>query len=351
MYCLISLQADMLRPRVLIVEDETIVALDLSERLRSLGYDVVGAAGTAAEAIDAALTLRPDLILMDVHLRGEIDGVEAARTILSQMQVPIIFLITEGDAPPAGRYLAKPFDEKALRRVLDDATREEAAWSDERFHLLVDSVIDYLIVLLDDEARITSWNPGAERITGYTAEEMIGQPMTILFPPEMRDEERIVRELELAEKMKHHATEGWRMRKDGSRFWAEAVGSPGFDHNGELRGFAVVIRDVTERHALEAQLLQSQKLESLGKLAGGVAHDFNNMLMVIFSRVDILRRLLGNAEPQRRYIEDIRTAAGKSRDLTQQLLASARQQVFYPQITDLNEVVRSTTKLLAPRSQ
>jgi len=359
----------MAKARVLIVEDETIVALDLSELLRNLGYDVIGAAGTGLEAIDAASALRPDLILMDIHLRGKMDGIEAARVIGQRMTVPVIFLTAHGDAPTVDRaleasphgYLMKPFDEQALHRVIEVVltrvrsermTRDEAAealwWSEERFRLLVDAVVDYLIVLLDIEGRMISWNAGAERMTGFSAEEAIGRPMTMLFPPELRDDERLRHQLAITEKTKRQEFEGWRMRKDGSRFWAESVRTPVFDRNQKLRGFATITRDVTERHALEAQLLQAQKLESLGKLAGGVAHDFNNMLMVIFSRVEILRRVLGTVEPQRRYVEDIGAAASKSRDLTQQLLAFARRQVFHPQITDLNDVVRSTMQLLIP---
>ena len=353
--------------RILIVEDESIVAMDLSELLHGLGYQVVGVAGSGIEAIDAAMTLKPELILMDIHLRGTMDGIEAARVIGERMSIPIVFLTAHGDSTTVGRamaasphgYLVKPFDAEVLHRVVevaltrgrsDQATRtaaEEALWwSEERFRLLVDAVDDYLIVLLDLEGRITSWNAGAQRITGYTAEEAIGQPMTIILPSEVRDDDRYRHELAVLESSKRQEIEGWRMRKDGTRFWGQTVRTPVFDRVGQLRGFAAITRDVTERHALEAQLLQSQKLESLGKLAGGIAHDFNNMLMVIFSRVDILKRLVGSVEPHRRYIEDISTAASKSRDLTQQLLAFARRQIFHPQVTDLNEVVRSTMQLL-----
>src|SRR5207253_8475902 len=106
--------------------------------------------------------------------------------------------------------------------------------------------------------------------------------------------------------------------------------------------------DVTQRRDLEAQLLQSQKLESLGKLAGGIAHDFNNMLMVMFSRLELLARLIGPLEPHKRYIEDVRVAASRSRDLTQQLLAFARRQILHPHVVNLNSVVESTMKLLVP---
>jgi len=335
--------------RVLIVEDETIVAMDLAQLLEHLGYRVAGVASTGSEAIDAATTLNPDLILMDIHLKGPMDGIEAARAIGERFSVPIIFLTAHGDATTVGRamqaspygYLVKPFEERMLHRVVEVALnrhrtenvdKTEAAdalwWSEERFRLLVDSIQDYLIVLIDPEGRIASWNSGAERMTGYSAAEVLGKPIATLFPEE--------------------TPEGWHVRKDGTRFWGESVRTPVLDRDGALRGFAMVTHDVTERRGLEAQLLQSQKLESLGKLAGGIAHDFNNMLMVIFARVEILKRLVGALEPHRRYLDDISSAAAKSRDLTQQLLAFARRQVLHPQVTDLNEVVRTTMQLLIP---
>ena len=335
--------------RVLIVEDETIVAMDLAQLLEQLGYSVAGVASTGAEAIDAATSLKPDLVLMDIHLKGPMDGIEAARSIAGRMSVPIVFLTAHGDGGTVSRamqaspygYLVKPFDDRVLQRVVEvalnrhrseSANKSEAAealWlSEERFRLLVDSIQDYLIVLLDLEGRIASWNSGAERMTGYLADEVLGKPITTFFPED--------------------TTAGWVVRKDGTRFWGETVRTPVFDPDGTLRGFAMVTHDVTERQRMEAQLLQSQKLESLGKLAGGIAHDFNNMLMVIFARIEILKRLIGTLEPHRRYLEDISSAAAKSRDLTQQLLAFARRQVLHPQVTDLNDVVRSTMQLLIP---
>jgi len=357
------------KPRILIVEDETIVAMDLMELLHRLGYAVAGIGASAEEAISLAASTSPDLILMDINLRGPMDGVEAARSITSRSEVPIVFLTAHGDSATVSRsmdaspygYLVKPFEERVLHRVIEVAlTRhaserasraeaDEALWeSEERFRLLIDAVSDYAIILLDLGGRIASWNPGAERLTGYTAEEAIGKSMTMFFPADSRDEERDRHELSVLERTRRHEVEGWRVRKDGSRFWAQTVRTPVFDREQKLRGFATITRDVTERHALEAQLLQAQKLESLGKLAGGIAHDFNNMLMVILSRVEILNRTLGADQPQRRYVDDIAAACAKSRDLTQQLLAFARRQVFHPQVADLNEVVQSTMALLIP---
>ena len=354
--------------RILVVEDETIVAMDLAATLRRMGHEVVGTVGTGSAAIDLARSRTPDLILMDVRLKGPMDGIEAAATIQRQRSTAIVFLTAHADietverskaAAPHG-YLVKPFDEHALHRVIQVAlhratvertARDEALralWrSEERFRLVVGAVKDYAIFALDLDGRIASWNPGAEKTTGYTEEEVIGQPFAILRPPEQRADESI--EAIFAEIREKGSVE-WddaAMKKDGTPYLAHIYGTTMMDHDGTLVGYVTVTRDVTQERNLEAQLVQTQRFESLARLAGGVAHDFNNMLMVIFARCDILLRSL-TSEKERQYIRDIRLAATKNRDLTQQLLAAARQQVLEPQIVNLNDVVRSALQLLAP---
>ncbi len=193
--------------RVLVVEDETIVAMDIAATLRRLGYEVTGMASTGTAAIELAETTKPDLILMDIRLKGRMDGIEAASQIQQRSQVPIVFLTAHADldtversknAAPHG-YVLKPFDERALHRAVEIALQRAAAdrlartealdalWkSEERFHLLVNAVTDYAIFMLDLEGRIASWNPGAERMTGFSADEVLGRQITILRPPDFR---------------------------------------------------------------------------------------------------------------------------------------------------------------------
>ncbi len=305
---------------------------------------------------------------MDITLQGAMDGTEAARVIHERLGTPIVFLTAHADqgtverskgAAPYG-YLVKPFDDRILPRVIElalirhrdekavRAEDQDALWtSEERYRLLVDAIEDYALLILDLSGRIVSWNTGAERLTGYRAEEIIGQPATIYYPENERDPEAFQRELATVIEKGSFDVEGWRVRKDGSRFLAQTTRSAIRDRTGRVSGFAAVTRDVTQRRMIEAQLLQSQKLESLGKLAGGIAHDFNNMLMVIVSRAEMLLRLTGGIQPQHRYLEDIKAAAAKSGDLTQQLLAAARRQVMQPQAVDVNEIARSTMRLLS----
>jgi len=354
--------------RILVVEDEMIVAMDLAETLRRLGHDVVGNAGSGEAAVERAHALAPDLILMDIRLKGSMDGIEAATAIQRQRPTPIVFLTAHADmetversmpADPHG-YLVKPFEESALHRVIeialhrarvDQSARDEtlgALWqSEERFRLLVETVKDYAIIGFDPAGRIASWNRGAERMTGYTEEEVIGQQGAMLRPPEGRDAAEIESLLAAIRESGGAEWDDVGIRKDGTRYLLHISTVPMTDRSGDFIGYVSVTRDVTLQRSLEAQVVQAQRFESLARLAGGVAHDFNNMLMVIFARCDILLRLL-TSERERQFIRDIRTAATKNRDLTQQLLAAARQQVLAPQVVNLNDVVRSALQLLGP---
>jgi two-component system, cell cycle sensor histidine kinase and response regulator CckA len=353
--------------RILVVEDETIVAMDLAATLRRFGCVVVAIVDNGAAAIESAVRLKPDLVLMDIRLKGAMDGIAAAKTIYEGEAIPIVFLTAHGDVSTVDRsmgsspygYLVKPFDDGELQRaitvalarrkveLIEHGRKDDALWeSEEKFRLLFDSIHDYAIILIDLEGQISTWNTGAEKMTGFTAEEMIGKSVLTLAPEEDRDDGRLRWQLDQVVTKGRTESEAWRIRKDGTRYWAHIVRTPMLDRTGRIGGFVAVTHDETQRRALEAQLLQSQKLESLGKLAGGIAHDFNNMLMVIFSRAELLLRVNGTAQPQQRYITDIKIAATKSRDLTQQLLAAARRQVLQPQVVNLNEIVDSTMQLL-----
>jgi len=353
--------------RILVVDDETIVAMDIAQGLRRLGHEVTSIADTGERAIRAAAADRPDLILMDIRLKGEIDGITAARSIREQFQIPVVFLTAYADAATVERskdiapygYLVKPFDERDLHRTIELALSRVRAehderlrasdvlWqSEEKFRLLVDAVQDYAIFLIDLDGHIVSWNRGAERMTGYTEDEVLGRSLAMLYPADRFGDGELAHHLQEVAAKGEWEDEEWRVRKDGTRYLAHSTRSPLLDREGNLRGYAAVTRNVTDQRALEAQLLQAQKLDALGKLAGGVAHDFNNMLMVIFSRCDLLRPLLGKQEPQRRFLEDIISAAKRSRDMTQQLLAAARRQVLSPEVVELGPLVASTMQLL-----
>jgi PAS domain S-box-containing protein len=179
---------------------------------------------------------------------------------------------------------------------------------------------------------IASWNSGAERAKGYTAHEIIGQNFRKFYTPEDQASGLPERMLAQAAREGRCEIEGWRVRKDGSRFWANVVIDPIYDEAGKLTGFAKITRDITERReaqlALERtreQLAQAQKMDALGQLTGGIAHDFNNMLMVVTGYTQFLKQRLTDPK-DKRAIEAIEFAASRAESLTRKLLTFSRRQ-------------------------
>jgi PAS domain S-box-containing protein len=234
------------------------------------------------------------------------------------------------------------------RREAEQALRE----SEERFRLLVQGVTDYAIYMLSPSGEVTNWNAGAKRIKGYDDTEVIGTNFSRFYTEEDRAQGMPQRALHIAATEGRFEKEGWRIRKDGSRFWAHVVIDPIRNDAGELIGYAKITRDITERraaaeeleHAKEA-LFQSQKLEAIGKLTGGVAHDFNNLLNVIVTGLEIL-----DGEPQSptstKILASMQRATARGTALTRQLLTFARRQPLQQAKESINRVIASFESVL-----
>ena len=239
----------------------------------------------------------------------------------------------------------------SLRKILTaDRARLE---SEERFRLFVEGVTDYAIFLLDPDGYVSSWNAGAQRIEGYSANEIIGKHLSLFYTEEDRKAGAPEQALALASAGKYEA-EAWRIRKNGDRFFASIVINPIRDAKGELMGYAKITRDISERlrqqQALEqarAELAQSQKMEALGQLSGGVAHDFNNVLHVINNAVAILQRRIQEGDQEAlRFLDMIRRNADRATGLTQRLLAFSRTQPLDPKRIEPNLLVAGMADLL-----
>jgi PAS domain S-box-containing protein len=232
------------------------------------------------------------------------------------------------------------------------AALAELQKSQANYRLLLDSLRDHAIVLLDAKGNVVSWNSGAARIQGYVAEEIIGRPFSLFYSREDQEGGVPADALAKAAKLGMHETEGWRVRKNGTRFWATTVINAIRDEAGALVGFAKITRDITERleaqAALDAareQLLQAQKMDAIGHLTGGVAHDFNNLLMIVSGHAQVLRRKLTESKSLQS-VDAIQTAARRGEALTRQLLAFARRQKLTPVIIDLRECIQSVRGML-----
>ncbi len=219
------------------------------------------------------------------------------------------------------------------------------------FQILIEGVVDYAIFALDKEGHVASWNSAAQKIMGYTAEEIIGTHFGIFYRPDERRVGAPNRALELAIQTGKHEVEGWRIRKNGTPFFITGSVASTRDDAGNLLGFINILRDATERRDAEEKLVQareqlamSQKMEAIGKLTGGIAHDFNNLLMIIGGSAQIFTRLLDPKLPKA--IEAIQTAAKRGESLTRQLLTFSRHQHLSPTVVDLNASIKNMRTMI-----
>jgi PAS domain S-box-containing protein len=350
--------------RILIVEDEAIVAMDLRLHLQALGYESVGTAANATEALALAERTRPDLALMDISLEDGEDGIEAAGR-LQALGVPVVFLTAYADEHTLERakrsrpygYLVKPFEERALHSTIEMALfrhrmERELQARESRFRALIENTQD-LVVILDTEGRLRYASPSALRMLGYRSGDHPGfsafgmvhpedQPAAARALQNLLGHPQEARTLEIRARHRHM---GWRILELTAQ---NALEVPG------VEGILIHARDVTdqrqnelERRAMDAKLQQAQKLESLGVLAGGIAHDFNNLLMGIMGQVGLAMMEVPEDHPLNRRLRQVETAAQRAADLTRQLLAYSGRGRFLVEPLALSRLVEEMGELLA----
>ena len=228
------------------------------------------------------------------------------------------------------------------------AAEEELHRSEARFRLMVQSVTDYAIYMLDPEGHVSSWNAGAERLKGYSETEIVGEHFSRFYTDEDREAGIPRIALETSARVGRFDAEGWRVRKDGSRFWASVIVDPIRADDGSLIGFAKVTRDLTEKRHVEEQLRQSQKMEAVGQLTGGLAHDFNNLLSGISGSIEMMQIRLaqGRLGELERYVVAAQGAVKRAAALTHRLLAFSRRQTLDPKPTNANLLVSGLDELI-----
>ncbi len=224
---------------------------------------------------------------------------------------------------------------------------QQGGISEEHYKLLVDAVVDYALYTISLDGTVLTWNAGAQRIKGYAEAEILGRPYALFYTEEDRAAGIPQRNLARARAEGRAEMEGWRVRKDGSRFWAHAVIDAIRNERGELIGFAKITRDVTERRNAQLalteaseRLAQAQRLEAVGRLTGGVAHDFNNLLQVVTAAARLLTETMPpEDEEAQQLLKAIQDAAERGARLTRQLLAFSRRLPLSP------EVIHSSDRL------
>jgi PAS domain S-box-containing protein len=285
---------------IMVVEDERIVARNIEETLRHMGYDVLGSCATGAECLRRASEQRPDLVLMDVRLEGEVDGIQTAKLLRHRFDVPVIFLTAYADddtcrrareAEPQG-YILKPFRASDLRTGIELAVfkhRLESELKDrERWYSTTLRAIDDAVITVDAEETVTFVNRVAEALSGSRQEQLVGQKLADVF--RLIDERTgapvsvpIRRALERTGAAR--IPSGSALSSPDGDVPVDGSVAPIVDESGKLWGAVIVLHDLSAQRKLEEQVASSDRLASLGTLAAGVAHEINNPLTYVLGNV------------------------------------------------------------------
>jgi two-component system cell cycle sensor histidine kinase/response regulator CckA len=335
--------------KIMVVEDEFIVAKDLRTHLQNQGYQVTSLHSTGEDAIEAARRERPDLTLMDVVLAGSLDGVQTADILGREMGIPVVYLTAFSDDKTIQRakatepfaYLLKPFDARELGVAIELALykarmQAELRQSEQRYRTMMENTHEGVSVIQDGTVKFC--NQQLTDMSGYSAQELAEMP--ILAPVHPDDLELVKSRLrEFEEGGTPDQTMIFRtITKGGRQRWVE-TNQARIDWMG-APALLVFVCDITDRKLLEDQMRRNQKLQSLGIVAGGVAHDYNNILMGILGSSEMVLEDLDEASPLRKEVYRIRDLANRAVELTRRMLDYTGKVWVTPQPVDLNQVIR-----------
>jgi PAS domain S-box-containing protein len=342
--------------RILVVEDDFLLSLDLAEKLAAMGCEVAGTAHNGHEALKLAKELKPDLAVMDIELEGDLDGIATAEKIKAECRIPIVFLTGHSDETTLKRaarsgafgHLVKPVRTEELKTTISLALEQSRAWRDllSRNSWLANMLgsIDEGVVAIDLAGRITYLNSQAEYMTGWALPEVSGQPVEMAYLPVTREGKPLpVGHLRGAlangtsanrERLSLRARNGREIPVEETvmTIW----------NNGRIDGAIAIFRDLTDMLKLQ----EADKLQTIGTLAGGVAHDFNNLLAVIVGNASLVRERLPEDGRDRPFLDEIVKAGAKAAELTSQLLSYAGKANSRKKSIDISRLIRDTEALI-----
>jgi len=346
--------------KILVVEDEGLIAHDIASRLEALGHHVVATVATADEAVERAAGA--DLVLMDIRIDGQRDGIAAAQEVRAVHHVPVVFLTAHADratleraktAAPFG-YITKPLGPASLNTSIEMAIykhrMERQLEEQEAWHRTTLASVAEAIVVADPFGRIRTLNRAAEAYSGWPASNAIGQQLETvvrLVEEESGDDLGDPAPLAILSGMPVPLDRGLRLIARGGREMAvEGTVAPVRSSSETLLGVVLTLRDVSARRWEERQLRQAHRVEAAGRLAARISAEYATLLQIIRSRTGVLSRQLGDYSPAQTALAEIREAALAAEHVTEQLAGLGARQVAQPEIVSLNAILRRMSKTI-----
>jgi PAS domain S-box-containing protein len=342
--------------RILVVDDnqeDFEILRILFSKVKHRRYELQNATNFSA-GLKELCRGKQDVYLVDYKLGVE-SGIDFLRQAIQEEKcdVPIILLTGFGDYEldmeamrlGAADFLNKSkLDSDILERSVRYALeRKKAEAGRSQLAAILLQSVD-AVLGTDTNGKVTTWNHGAEMMFGYTPAEIIGQHVTMISP-EDKKEQMISMRSQALEGKSISSYETVRMKKDGTLIQVSSSVSPVKDLQGKVVGVSAIIRDITEHKKQEEQIRLSQKMDAIGRLAGGVAHDFNNLLNVIGGNIELLMEDLNKDSSEREELKDIQKAVQQGAELTKQLLVFGKKEVSQPQVINLNTISCEMNKM------
>jgi PAS domain S-box-containing protein len=328
----------MTKARIMIVEDDRIVARDIREQLARTGHSVSGVTSRGETAVDLAISTQPDLVLMDIRLEGEVDGIDAAQQIRAKCHIPVVFLTAYADdetvrrasqAEPFG-YLLKPFEDLQLRTVIEMALYKHGAdrklrESERRYEATLSSIGDGVIAT-DERGRVTFINPVAEAMTGWTREAAIGMPLASIYRV-MDCDKRPAQETPIARALTSSLTcktadQAILISRDGREIPIDEKSAPIIGDTGGVSGAVLVFSDTSDRRkaanalqAAQANLARMSRVTTMGQLTASIAHEVNQPLMAVVM----------NAEACVKWMDGVHKDGGEARAAAERAISEGHR--------------------------
>jgi len=347
--------------RILIVEDEGIIAGHIASRLRKSGYEVAGIAESSEQALTQISELKPELVLMDIQIKGPMDGIETVAALRECSDIPVIYLtahmddgtINRAKLTRASAFLSKPIHHAALATAIemaiykhraDGQVQQQRAWIS-----TILSTMANAMVVIDRSGKVQFLNGLAEDLTGWTNEEANDMDLAEVLP--MVDPRTGKSANHLLNPPDEPRQPGYLPRGlmagnlSGVWFPVEGEIAASVDR-GTVAGVVFTFRDATVRQVQEEQIRQGSKMQAVGRLAGGIAHDFNNLLFVILGYTEELIRTSATSDHALKALNEIRKAGETAARITEQLLKFSRSESVDKRDICVNESVRDSEEML-----